>query len=74
MLDGGVNKFTALFVSSVLFSLLHLFNPNFEFLPFLLNILLAESLWELLIYIRAISVSYCFALVLELDTRTGIGL
>ncbi|WP_281644763.1 CPBP family intramembrane glutamic endopeptidase [Bacteroides zoogleoformans] len=43
MLDGGVNKFTALFVSSVLFSLLHLFNPNFEFLPFL-NILLAGIL------------------------------
>lgn len=43
MLDGGVNKFTALFVSSVLFSLLHLSNPNFEFLPFL-NILLAGIL------------------------------
>jgi len=43
MLDGGVNKFTALFISSVLFSLLHLFNPNFELLPFL-NILLAGIL------------------------------
>lgn len=43
MLDGGVNKFLALFISAVIFSLLHLFNPNFTFIPFL-NILLAGLL------------------------------
>lgn len=40
MMDGGINKFVALVISSVIFSLMHLFNPNFAFLPFL-NILLA---------------------------------
>lgn len=40
MLDGGVNKFWALLLSSVLFSLMHLFNPSFAVVPFL-NILLA---------------------------------
>ncbi|MEL5894400.1 type II CAAX endopeptidase family protein [Bacteroides sp. GD17] len=43
MLDGGVNKFWALFLSSAIFSLLHIFNPNFAFVPFL-NILLAGLL------------------------------
>lgn len=43
MLDGGVNKFWALFFSSVLFSLMHIQNPNFEFVPFL-NILLSGFL------------------------------
>lgn len=43
MLDGGVNKFWALFFSALLFSLMHLFNPNFAFVPFL-NILLAGML------------------------------
>ncbi len=33
MLDGGINKFVALFISAVLFSLMHLFNPNFAFVP-----------------------------------------
>lgn len=40
MLDGGVNKFWALLLSSVIFSLMHLFNPSFAVVPFL-NILLA---------------------------------
>lgn len=43
LLDGGVNRFVALFISSVSFSLMHLFNPNFEFLPFF-NIMLAGVL------------------------------
>ncbi|MDE5710977.1 MAG: CPBP family intramembrane metalloprotease, partial [Bacteroides sp.] len=43
LLDGGVNRFVALFISSTSFSLMHFFNPNFEFLPFL-NILLAGVL------------------------------
>lgn len=40
MLDGGINKFWALLLSSVIFSLMHLFNPGFAVVPFL-NILLA---------------------------------
>lgn len=40
MMDGGVNKFVALIISSLIFSLMHFFNPNFAFVPFL-NILLA---------------------------------
>lgn len=40
LLDYGVNKFWALLISSLLFSLMHLFNPNFALIPFL-NIILA---------------------------------
>ncbi len=43
MLDAGLNKFVALFFSSVLFSLGHLFNPDFAWIPFL-NIWLAGML------------------------------
>lgn len=55
MLDGGVDKFVALFISAVLFSLMHLFNPSFTFVPFL-NIVLAGCFLGLPIYIRATSV------------------
>ena len=40
LLDGRVNKFWALLISSTLFSLIHLSNPNFTLIPFI-NILLA---------------------------------
>lgn len=43
MLQSGINKFWALFFSSVLFSLIHIGNPNFNFLSFI-NILLAGVL------------------------------
>lgn len=43
MLDGGMNRWVALFLSSLLFSLMHLFNPAFSWLSFL-NILLAGIL------------------------------
>lgn len=43
MLAGGMNRFVALFLSSALFSAMHLFNPNFALLPFV-NILLAGCL------------------------------
>lgn len=43
LLDGGMPKYAALLLSSVLFSAMHLFNPNFSWLPFL-NILLAGIL------------------------------
>ncbi|MBD9091620.1 MAG: CPBP family intramembrane metalloprotease [Bacteroides oleiciplenus] len=40
LLNAGVNRFVALFISAALFSLLHIFNPNFSLIAFL-NILLA---------------------------------
>lgn len=43
MLQGEVNKFWALFLSATLFSLVHIANPNFDFLSFI-NILLAGIL------------------------------
>ena len=43
LLAAGVNRFVALFLSSALFSLMHIFNPNFSLIAFL-NILLAGIL------------------------------
>ena len=43
MLQGGVNKFWALFLSAALFSLIHIGNPKFDFLSFI-NLLLAGIL------------------------------
>ena len=43
MMDAGVNKFAALFLSSAVFSCLHLANPNFAAVPFV-NLLLAGVL------------------------------
>ena len=43
MLQGGVNKFWAALLSATLFSLVHIANPNFDFLSFI-NILLAGIL------------------------------
>lgn len=43
LLDAGLNRYVALSLSALLFSLMHLFNPNFSFLPFL-NIILAGLL------------------------------
>lgn len=43
MLQGGMNKFCALFLSAALFSLIHIANPNFSVLAFI-NILLAGIL------------------------------
>lgn len=43
MMDAGVNKFVALFLSSAVFSCLHLANPNFAAVPFF-NLLLAGIL------------------------------
>ena len=61
MLDGGVNKFVALFISAVLFSLMHLFNPSFAFVPFL-NIMLAGCfLGASYIYTR----NLCFPIALH---------
>lgn len=61
VLDGGINKFVALFISAVLFSLMHLFNPNFAFVPFL-NIMLAGCfLGASYIYTR----NLCFPIALH---------
>lgn len=43
MMDAGVNKFVALILSSAVFAILHLANPNFATLPFV-NLLLAGVL------------------------------
>ena len=56
MLQGGVNKFWALFLSATLFSLVHIANPNFDFLSFI-NILLGSSY----IYTR----NLCFPIALH---------
>ncbi len=61
MLDGGVNKYQALLISSVLFSLLHLSNPGFEFLPFLNIVLAGILLGASYIYTR----NLCFPITLH---------
>lgn len=43
MLNAGINRFVALFLSSLIFSLMHIVNPNFSSMSFL-NILLAGVL------------------------------
>lgn len=61
MLAEGMNRFVALFLSSALFSAMHLFNPNFAFLPFV-NILLAGCLLGAsFLYTR----NLCFPIVLH---------
>ena len=60
MLDGGVNKFVALFISAVLFSLMHLFNPGFTFVPFLNIVLAGCFLGASYIYTRKL----CFPIAL----------
>lgn len=61
MLSTGMNRFVALFLSSVLFSAMHLFNPNFALLPFV-NILLAGCLLGAsFLYTR----NLCFPVVLH---------
>lgn len=73
MLQGGINKFWALFFSSVLFSLIHIGNPNFNFLSFI-NILLAGVLLgSSYIYPQPL-LSDSITLVLELDTRSCLGI
>lgn len=61
MLSAGMNRFMALFLSSALFSAMHLFNPNFALLPFV-NILLAGCLLGAsFLYTR----NLCFPVVLH---------
>lgn len=61
MLSEGMNRFVALLLSSALFSAMHLFNPNFAFLPFV-NILLAGCLLGAsFLYTR----NLCFPIVLH---------
>lgn len=73
MLQSGINKFWALFFSSVLFSLIHIGNPNFNFLSFI-NILLAGVLLgSSYIYPQPL-LSDSITLVLELDTRSCLGI
>lgn len=55
MLDGGMNRWWALFLSSLLFAVMHFFNPDFSWLAFL-NILLAGLLLGIpFVYTRNLS-------------------
>lgn len=57
LLDGGINKFGALLISSILFSLMHLFNPNFAFVPFLNIVLAGLFLGASYLYTRNLSLA-----------------
>lgn len=61
MLSEGMNRFVALFLSSALFSAMHLLNPNFVLLPFV-NVLLGGCLLGAsFLYTR----NLCFPIVLH---------
>lgn len=55
MLDLGIHKYLALVLSSLIFSSLHLFNPNFDLLPFLNIVLAGMMLGATYIYTRNLS-------------------
>lgn len=59
MLDGGMNRWVALLASSLLFALLHFFNPDFSWLAFF-NILLA-GVWLGLSYLYTRNLSFPIA-------------
>ena len=61
LIDGGFNKYLALFISSVIFSLMHILNPNFAFIPFLNIILAGIFLGASYIYTR----NLCFPIALH---------
>lgn len=61
LLNGGVHRFVALFLSAVLFSLMHFFNPNFAFLPFINITLAGLFLGASYIYTR----NLCFPIALH---------
>lgn len=61
MLQGGVNKFWALFLSATLFSLVHIANPNFDFLSFINILLTGILLGSSYIYTR----NLCFPIALH---------
>lgn len=61
MLDVGIPKFVALFASAILFSLMHLFNPGFAFVPFLNIVLAGLFLGASYIYTR----NLCFPIALH---------
>lgn len=62
LLDAGMGKFWALCISSLLFSLMHLSNPNFSFVPFFNLILAGIMLGMSYIYTR----NLCFPIALHL--------
>ncbi|EJW90355.1 metal-dependent membrane protease [gut metagenome] len=73
LLDGGMPKYAALLLSSMLFSALHLFNPDFSWLPFLNLFLAGILLGSSYIYTRNLWFPIFLLLVLELVARTGVG-
>lgn len=61
LLDEGINKYVALLVSATLFSLMHLFNPDFAFIPFMNIILAGCFLGVSYLYTR----NLCFSIALH---------
>ena len=62
MLQTGVNRYATLLLSSLLFSSLHLFKPNFSWLPFANIVLAGLLLGATYLYTR----NLCFAISLHL--------
>lgn len=62
LLDTKLNKFLSLLISSILFALLHIFNPNVAFLPMLNLVLAGMLLGASYLYTR----NLCFPLALHL--------
>lgn len=62
LLHTPMNKFLALFISAVLFGLLHIFNPNVAFLPMLNLVLAGMFLGSVYLYTR----NLCFPIALHL--------
>lgn len=61
MLDAGINRFLALLLSSIIFALLHLFNPHLELIPFLNLVLAGLLLGASYLYTR----NLCFPIALH---------
>ena len=61
MLDAGVNRYVALLLSALLFSLMHIFNPDFAPVPFLNIVLAGLFLGASYLYTR----NLCFPIVLH---------
>lgn len=62
LLDAGINRFVALVLSSLLFSSMHLANPNFSTTAFLNIFIAGLLLGSVFIYTRSLAFSVCLHL------------